>query len=289
MRPPYAFVLAALTCSLAACGSDNSKDSAASGPARVPITVTDAGAGKFTMSAPRSVKAGVAVISLAGLAGQTPHDAQFVRVKGDHTRDEVVKVLASDNGPIPAWFVAAGGPGGTQGGTTTTVTQRLEPGHYFVVDTGVLEADDPKTWARTAVAELDVTGDAGDATLPTTGAKISAADYSYTTSGLKAGTNRVTFANHGQQIHHVVLAPYAKGATLAGVKKAFASNNPTGKPPVDLDHLTYLAALDKGQSQVADLDLETGKYALVCFIVDRAGGPPHAAKGMVTEVTIPPS
>jgi hypothetical protein len=34
---------------------------------------------------------------------------------------------------------------------------------------------------------------------------------------------------------------------------------------------------------VIDLELKRGKYALVCFVPDRKGGPPHAFKGMISE------
>lgn len=39
--------------------------------------------------------------------------------------------------------------------------------------------------------------------------------------------------------------------------------------------------------QITELDLaRKGKYALLCFVSDRKGGPPHVAKGMVAEVTV---
>jgi hypothetical protein len=44
--------------------------------------------------------------------------------------------------------------------------------------------------------------------------------------------------------------------------------------------------IDGGESQVIDLQLKKGNYALVCFIQDRKGGPPHAAKGMVSEADV---
>ncbi len=47
------------------------------------------------------------------------------------------------------------------------------------------------------------------------------------------------------------------------------------------------SVLDGGESLVTDLDLKKGKNVLLCFISDRAGGPPHVAKGMVAEVDIP--
>lgn len=45
--------------------------------------------------------------------------------------------------------------------------------------------------------------------------------------------------------------------------------------------------LDGGAKQVTQLELaKPGKYALLCFIQDRAGGPPHIAKGMIAEVDV---
>ncbi len=38
---------------------------------------------------------------------------------------------------------------------------------------------------------------------------------------------------------------------------------------------------------MVDVDLtKSGKYAALCFIPDRQGGPPHVAKGMVSELTV---
>jgi hypothetical protein len=41
--------------------------------------------------------------------------------------------------------------------------------------------------------------------------------------------------------------------------------------------------LDGGESQVVDVTLTRGKYALVCFVPNREGGQPHAFLGMVSE------
>ena len=37
------------------------------------------------------------------------------------------------------------------------------------------------------------------------------------------------------------------------------------------------------------MDLRQGRYALICFISDRQGGPSHAAKGMVRVVDVEPA
>jgi len=44
--------------------------------------------------------------------------------------------------------------------------------------------------------------------------------------------------------------------------------------------------IDGGIAQNIELDLEAGKYAVVCFIQDRKGGPPHGAKGMISELVV---
>ena len=44
--------------------------------------------------------------------------------------------------------------------------------------------------------------------------------------------------------------------------------------------------IEGGETQLIDLDLKPGRYALFCLITDRLGGPPHALKGMVDEFEI---
>jgi hypothetical protein len=63
--------------------------------------------------------------------------------------------------------------------------------------------------------------------------------------------------------------------------------NLTPPPPLDFKNVAYTARIDGGTKQITELDLaKKGKYALLCFVSDRKGGPPHVAKGMITEVTV---
>ena len=61
---------------------------------------------------------------------------------------------------------------------------------------------------------------------------------------------------------------------------------PSGPPP------TTRAAHSLGRhrrrgEQVTDIELkQPGTYALICFIQDRKGGPPHVMKGMIKEVEV---
>ncbi|MDQ3631522.1 MAG: hypothetical protein M3417_09720 [Actinomycetota bacterium] len=270
---------------ITACGSDD-ESSSSSKPQTLAVEVTGQGQGKFSLEAPESVEAGVVEISLKTPGDETSHDAQLVRVEGDHSVDEVLEFIAKDGAPTPDWLFAAGGVGQTA--TGASATQQLAPGKYFILDIGEPEGDDVKSYAEEgATAALEVTGDATDAELPSTDAKITATEYSFTADGLKAGKNEVEFDNAGTDLHHVIAFPYAEGADFAAVKKVFTEEGePSGPPPLDFEGITGTATLEGGTKQVAELDLERGKYALVCFVSDRKGGPPHVAKGMISEAVV---
>jgi len=284
-----AILAAALVLTITGCGDDDDKSSS-SKPQALVVEVTEQGPDKFGLSAPESVEAGLVEISLKTPSGKpTSHDAQFVRVEGNHTIDEVLEFISQEEGaPIPDWLFAAGGVGQTKAGATGSTTQNLTPGKYFILDTSEPMGEDVESYAEGgATAELEVTGEAGTAELPKADGKITAKEYTFTTSGLKAGANQVEFDNAGQDLHHVIAFPYQKGTTLADVKKAFMQEGePSGPPPLDFENITGTAALEGGQKQVTQLDLKRGKYALVCFVSDRKGGPPHVAKGMIAEANV---
>jgi hypothetical protein len=211
-----------------------------------------------------------------------------VRVEGDHTVDEVVAAVASLGAPIPPWLIPAGGVCQTGGGAVGRSVQRLEPGRYYILDTDEPAGDKVKSYAETgATAALEVTGEAGAAELPETDAKVTAKDYTFAVSGLKAGKNQIEFTNAGRQPHHLMAFPYRKGATLDEVKQVFTEEGEgSGPPPLDFAGATRSATLESGDEQIVELDLERGKYALVCFLSDREGGPPHAVKGMIVEAAV---
>jgi hypothetical protein len=83
--------------SIGACGDDDSVGSAAkprAQPQALPVEVTEQSKDEFSMTAPKSVKAGIVEISLKAPAGKGTHDAQLVRVEGDHEIEEVLKSSA---------------------------------------------------------------------------------------------------------------------------------------------------------------------------------------------------
>jgi hypothetical protein len=205
----------------------------------------------------------------------------LIRVEGNRSATDATQGLgaAIQSKPFPDWFFAAGGVSVTAPGQTKTVTQVLQPGTYYAFDTEQIEGPpDPKT-----VPAIEVTGKASDDELPETDGEIQAIDYGYKASGLKSGTNEITFANTGGQPHLIEAAPVKDNATAEDVEKAFKAD--TAAPLKDKGTQTT-AVLEGDTSQLVTLNLKPGRYVLFCFISDRQGGPPHLLKGMVDQVEV---
>jgi hypothetical protein len=270
-RALAAVALAAIV-PLAACGDDDDKSSSSK---TTDVAFELKGSGKkATMEVPDSVKAGTTRITFTNSTKQEA-SGQLFRVEGDHTPKEVRAAGEAwgDKGkPLPDWVGLAGGTGSTKPGKSVAVTQVLPPGKYIVAD---LETS--------AFGEFEVTG-SGGGKLPTTDASIDAKEYSFDTSGLKAGKSQVVFENKGKEPHFVVGLPIKSGKTIEDVKTFVKTEK--GEAPVDEKKAFDAAVIDGGGKQVVSLQLQKGNYALLCFIPDREGGPPHVAKGMVSEATV---
>ncbi|HEX2161623.1 MAG TPA: hypothetical protein VHF88_07365 [Thermoleophilaceae bacterium] len=292
-RFPVLLAAAALCLVPAACGSDDDESSGGGSPesaetAAVTFETTEPSRNKVAIDGPSEIEAGVVEITLKN-SGKGRHDAQILRVEGNRTADEVIsKSIDSGEGAgIPEWITDGGGLGTVAPGESATVTEVLEPGTYFLLDSESSAENAPPNARKGGVAKFEVTGEATSAELPETDATITAKDFSFEASGIKPGMNRFTFENTGKELHHLIAMPINEGATFAEVEKLFKSNEePKGPPPVDFENGVGTAVIDGGQAQIAELEFKKGKYALVCFITNRAGGPPHVAMGMIDELDV---
>jgi hypothetical protein len=269
--------LAALfACALTACGDDD--DDGGGGEAAAPKQAVFelSGSGKeLTMKGPKSVEGGVVELQFTN-STKKESDAQLVRLKGDHTAKEALAAAnawAGEGKPLADWFVLAGGVGTTEPSGSGTAIQELEPGSYVAVST-----------ATNAFTEFEVTEGDGDAELPETSARVGAAEYSFESTGLEGGTVRVTVENVGKEPHFVAASKLKPGKTLADAKEFVRTEK--GPPPIDFEETWDTSAIEGGVKQVVEADLKPGKYALFCWIPDRAGGPPHAIKGMISEAVV---
>ena len=262
---------------LAACGDDDDSGSGGgSGDAAAfEVSAKNAG-GSVAFDAPKTAEAGLTAITLANDT-KKPEDLQLIKVEGDHSEQEVVAAynqVGRGGAPIPDWFLAGGGVPTIPAGDSATVEQVLEPGTYYGFTSGTQ-----------GHMSFDVTGEASDAEVPDADATVSAFEYGFKAEGLKSGENQIRFENIGAQPHHMLAFPIIGNATVEDVKKFVKTEK--GKPPVDFEQEVSTAVLEGQDTQLVDLEFgKPGRYALLCFISDRQGGPPHAVKGMVAEVEV---
>jgi hypothetical protein len=276
---------------LAACG-DGDGTQATAPPQPTKVTVTAAAAGKqVTFDMPAQIQPGATQLELVNNTKE-PAELQIVQLDGGHTLAEFYPVIESEEPkPIPTWLHAFGGVGETSPGETRSVVVDLKAGNYawFSGTAPEQEGAQPQ-YKRGGEGSFEVTGDPSGAQLPATPAQITAKElgptnYQFEASGFKAGTNQITFTNSGAELHHVVMAKLNQGATLDKVIEFFSTEK--GPPPVDFDASEVTAVLDRGGKQVETVELQSGSYALMCFITDRAGSPPHAIKAkMLQEVKV---
>lgn len=272
LTPLLALLLACVAAGLTACGDDDGDGGGEGQPEAFEVEANEQG-----VSAPESVPPGAIEVRFSN-TGEEDHSIQIVAVGDGHTADEALEAGEGwgENGePLPEWMRFLGGVGSTPPGGAGTAVVDLDPGEYVAFD---IESD-----AETPYAEFTVEGGDG-AALPEADARIEAVEYAFNADGLEAGGRQVLFENTGEEPHHLIAAPIARGRTIEDVRR-FVENE-EGRPPIDEERAIDTAILSGGTSTVVDLRLARREYALLCFVPDRAGGPPHAFKGMVSAATV---
>lgn len=281
---------------LAACGSSEKKGKETT----VSVSETAQGNNLSIQGIPATIPAGPVTIKLTNSDKANGHDLQLAKVDGNHSQDEVVKLVGSnsDKPPvIPSWLHAAGGIGEANPGSTATSTQVLQPGTYYAIDDDSPGQGGPSnapTFAsRGAVAKFTVTGDKVKNDLPEQATTITAKDvgkdkFEFQTNGING--DKVQFVNDSKELHHVIAFKVGDGKTAADVKKFLASNGPpSGPPPFDTSPGVGggTAVIDKGKLNTDISFKKPGQYVLVCFLTDRDGkGKPHFQEGLFKEVSV---
>ena len=285
-RGLLAAVALATAAPMSGCGSDSDEPDEVARPATVTLTDADPATGAYLIEAGGSVSSGAVRISVRN-RGTKERGAQLVRVEGEHDVADAFAALndVREGKPMPGWLRWAGGLGVVRPGASATFTVDLQPGRYYAIDRS-FEGKPAELAALGERARLEVrqVGEAAPLTAPA--AAITATEYTFRTRGLAASNGEVLLDNRGKQPHDFVLSPIVEGRTLEDVKAFATGEDESGPPPVDFENEVVSGVLEGATRQTMRLGLKAGRYALICFTSDRGGGPPHVARGMVTEVTV---
>lgn len=230
--------------------------------------------------------------------GKVAHEVAFIEI-GDAAIEDFPADFAPvfEGGPFPEYADAGMVPLEVEGGKDGTATFVIEAGTYalFCALDGDADAPAPAEGEEPAAGEphfnrgmiqsFTVGEGDDDAELPDADGSITARDYTFEFD-VEDGDRTVNFVNEGpDQLHFAAVSVFPEGTTVAQAEEAFGTllTLEEGAPPPEGTVLPE----DFGFSGIASAGLgvqfepasqfESGRtYVAVCFISDRAGGPPHA-------------
>jgi hypothetical protein len=253
------------------------------------LTLTDEG----LEGIPESVPAGAVEVTLTVEGSREYASLDFARVEDGTTVEQFAEGIAPvfEGGAFPEFFLNNSGLPETEPGTPTTATILLEPGQHIVWFEGIPESEDAPPPVSGELLEV-TEGEAGE--LPDGDGEITARDYDFDVDVSGSGT--IVFRNDGpDQLHHAVLVDFGTN-TPEVVEEAIGPLVQGGEddpPPAiegfDMEQVNFdlggSGVFGPGLGGTFEAEVQEGNtYAVVCFISDRAGGPPHAVGMEMYEV-----
>ncbi len=191
-------------------------------------------------------------------------------------------------GAPPEFFFTSAFAGGTYApaGETAQVVLDLTPGEWVAWG-------DPSAPQEPVI--VNVTGEMpSDLPEPESGATITMAEYSIevTEGELTPGQQVVKVTNVGAQPHFVFIAKGPDSMTEADIEaiiEAEMTGTPAATdidPDADFDDVAGTGTQSMGTDIWIPVDLEAGKYVMVCFFPDIESGLPHAYEGMYNVIEV---
>ena len=245
-------------------------------PARVTIVATD-----YAYQMPDTIDAGAVEFVLRN-NGTELHHAQFVRIEGNHTVQELLAALGQ-HGPPPSWAVLAGGPNTPNPGAESRGIVSLKPGRHAILC--VIPSPDGKPHIAKGMArEFIVRPVAAPAAMPAADVTLTLTDYNFVWSRpLTAGKTMLAVTTAPRtQPHEVIIARLAPGKQLQDALTWLEA--PNGPPPMSMVGGTVGVLAD--DRMLVPLDLSAGAYVLLCMMPDAKDGKPHIAHGMMQQFTV---
>lgn len=245
------------------------------------VQVVTIGAGDFFFQSPDTILSGVTTIRLEN-GGKDLHHVQLVRLEAGHSLQELLD-LVTKGAPAPGWAHMVGGPNTPVPGGVSTATLDLEPGAYGII-CWVHGADGVQHFMKGMYKGLVVVpAPIAVGVMPKADAEMVLDDYSYTFSApLQPGRRTIRVRNVAAQAHEVVIVQLAPGKSAQDVLHWIHQQD--GPPPgAPVGGTTFIA--HDGENYVT-LDLEAGRYGLLCFVPDAKDGRPHFLHGMVSDFEV---
>jgi hypothetical protein len=254
-------------------------------PASVEAGLVEFGADDHAFTGPEQLESGWQTVRLVN-RGRDVHQIQFLGLPPDKTVADVERALTARSPSLPNWLKRHGGVNSVAPGNQASAVINLDAGEYVLL-CGIPDATGRPHAMRGMVRALRVAG-AGSAIapLPRPDATLHMKDFSFSLSeALHAGSRTLRLVNDGRQAHELVLIRLAEGASTQDFLARYRPGglaNPAGK------EAGGLTGIDPGRQGYVALELEPGRYGMLCFLSDPVTGTPHFARGMWMDIEVKP-
>ena len=238
---------------------------------------------EYAFDAPGEIKSGVVTVRLVNEGITELHNAALIRLMGGHTLDDF-SAWMRDSLNSPPWAVHVGGVESIPPGAEAEAAVVLKPGpHLIVCYHG--EGQGRPHHALGMIALLDVVNSESSDPEPEFDIDLVMFDYGYALSdSLGAGSHMVRVIGGGPQIHNVLIWQLAEGKTAADLTQWLESDRTAVRPARPMGGLTALSA---GEHAYLPIELEPGRYVLVCLVKDIEDARFHLSHGMMREIVVP--
>ena len=255
-------------------------------PVSVGAAVTTFIAEDYAFTGPEQLESGRHRVRLIN-RGRDVHQIQFLALPSGKTLTDVERVLASRSPSLPNWLRRHGGVNSVAPGNEASVEIQVEPGDYLLL-CGIPDVAGRPHAMRGMVRALRVVEAASSGEpAPRADATLRLTDFAFALSGpLQAGARTVELVNDGRQAHEVVVIRLAEGTSAQDFIERY---RPGGLPNSAGREAGGVTGIDPGRPAVMHLDLESGRYGLLCFLADPVTGAPHFSRGMWLDVNVEPA
>jgi hypothetical protein len=238
---------------------------------------------EYAFDAPGEIESGVVTVRLVNEGATELHTAALIRLTSGHTLDDFSEWMR-DSLNSPSWAVHVGGVESIPPGAEAEAIVVLAPGpHLIVCYHG--EGQGRPHHALGMIALLDVINSESSDPEPEFDINLVMFDYGYAISdSLGAGYYMVRVVGAGPQVHNVLIWRLAEGKTADDLTRWLESDRTAVRPARPMGGLT---ALSPGEHAYLPIQLDPGRYVLVCLVPDIEDARFHLSHGMMREIFVP--
>lgn len=217
--------------------------------------------------------------------GKQAHGVLLGRINDGVDPKSVTSLIAKDPTKALTMFSLAGGaPALSAGGAPWKATTTVRSGTYIVVDTGTGTDGKANFTKPGEVQTFKVSGSASAAASVKSDADVTLSDYKIDLPASIPAKGTLRVRNTGTDNHELMFVRVNTAKAGAGYIRLIKE----GKPVDFKSHpLSALAPTGPGTETTIPLGIQPGQYLVYCaFASAKSKGKPHAALGMISQVTV---